>query len=99
MRFSNPSAEALVRQDLINTIVQTMDKDFVDPTKAASAGVSPASITNGVTPVVASGTDADALKADFKKLVAYSSISHMGYVILGIAVWTTLDRSNFWSWA
>ncbi|MBZ9653536.1 phage major capsid protein [Phyllobacterium lublinensis] len=70
VRFSNPSAEALVRQDLINTIVQTMDKDFVDPAKAVSAGVSPASITNGVTPVVASGTDADAVRADVKKLFA-----------------------------
>lgn len=70
VRFSNPSAEALVRQDLINTIVQTMDKDFVDPDKAASAGVSPASITNGVTAIVASGTTADAARADIKKLFA-----------------------------
>ncbi|NTS30676.1 phage major capsid protein [Phyllobacterium sp. BT25] len=70
VRFSNPSAEALVRQDLINTIVQTMDKDFVDPAKAVSVGVSPASITNGVTPVVASGTDADAVRADVKALFA-----------------------------
>lgn len=68
VRFSNPSAEALVRQDLINTIVQTIDRDFVDPAKAAVAGVSPASITNGVTPVTASGTDADALRADVKAL-------------------------------
>lgn len=69
VRFSNPSAEALVRQDLVNTIVQTMDKDFVDPAKAAGAnGVSPASITNGVTPVVASGTTADDVRADVKKL-------------------------------
>lgn len=70
VRFSNPSAEALVRQDLINTIVQTMDKDFVDPAKAASAGVSPASITNGVTPISASGTTADHARADIKKLFA-----------------------------
>ncbi|UCE60976.1 MAG: NADH-quinone oxidoreductase subunit M [Phycisphaerales bacterium] len=28
-------------------------------------------------------------QTDFKKLVAYSSISHMGYVLLGIAVMTT----------
>jgi NADH-quinone oxidoreductase subunit M len=35
---------------------------------------------------------------DFKKLVAYSSISHMGYVILGIAVWASGQRAQFWSW-
>src|SRR6202035_4439929 len=37
-------------------------------------------------------------QTDFKKLVAYSSISHMGYVILGIAVWSATDTTK-WSWA
>ena len=69
VRFSNPSAEAIVRQDLIDTIVQTMDKDFVDPANAGAAGVKPASITNGVTPVPASGTDADAVRADVQALM------------------------------
>jgi NADH-quinone oxidoreductase subunit M len=35
---------------------------------------------------------------DFKKLVAYSSVSHMGYVLLGIAVWSTAADKNLWSW-
>jgi NADH-quinone oxidoreductase subunit M len=30
-------------------------------------------------------------QTDFKRLVAYSSVSHMGYVLLGIAVWKLLD--------
>ncbi|MBI2826050.1 MAG: NADH-quinone oxidoreductase subunit M [Planctomycetia bacterium] len=38
---------------------------------------------------------------DFKRLVAYSSVSHMGYVILGIGVWTawagTDYNSDYWS--
>ena len=84
VRFSNPSAEALVRQDLINTIVQTMDKDFVDPAKAASAGVSPASITNGVTPVTATGTDADHVRADVKTLFGKFLAANMS---LSGAVW------------
>ncbi len=33
------------------------------------------------------GAFAAMAQTDFKKLVAYSSISHMGYVILGLAVW------------
>jgi len=37
-------------------------------------------------------------QTDFKKLVAYSSISHMGYVILGIAVWSQPGQSQYWSW-
>lgn len=36
-------------------------------------------------------------QTDFKKLVAYSSISHMGYVILGIAVWSA-SGAQYWSW-
>jgi NADH-quinone oxidoreductase subunit M len=44
------------------------------------------------------GAFAAMAQTDFKKLVAYSSISHMGYVILGIAVWSASDRSQYWSW-
>ena len=43
------------------------------------------------------GAFAAMAQTDFKKLVAYSSVSHMGYVLLGIAVWPT-EGSQFWSW-
>ena len=68
VRFSNPSAEAIVTQDLADTITQFLDRQFVDPAIAAVANVSPASITNGVTPVAASGTDFTALKHDIATL-------------------------------
>lgn len=67
-RASSPSAEAIVRQDLIDTIVQTMDRDFVDPANAGSSQVKPASIINGVAAVTASGTDSDDVRADVKAL-------------------------------
>lgn len=70
VRFSNPSAEALVQADLTASMAQFLDVAFVDPAIAEVAEVSPASITNGVTPIVASGTTADALKADVKRLFA-----------------------------
>ncbi len=44
------------------------------------------------------GAFAAMAQKDFKKLVAYSSISHMGYVILGIAVWSVGRGSSYWSW-
>jgi NADH-quinone oxidoreductase subunit M len=44
------------------------------------------------------GAFAAMAQTDFKKLVAYSSISHMGYVILGIAVWTSYERFQYWAW-
>jgi HK97 family phage major capsid protein len=48
VRFSSPSAEQLVRDDLTAQIAQFLDIAFIDPTKAAVAGVSPASVTNGL---------------------------------------------------
>jgi HK97 family phage major capsid protein len=50
MRFSNPSAEMLVRDMLLQSIAKEMNAQFIDPARAAVAGVKPASITNGVTP-------------------------------------------------
>jgi NADH-quinone oxidoreductase subunit M len=44
------------------------------------------------------GAFAAMAQVDFKKLVAYSSISHMGYVILGIAVWAAPAGSQYWAW-
>ena len=44
------------------------------------------------------GAFAAMAQKDFKKLVAYSSISHMGYVILGIAVWSVARGGSYWSW-
>jgi len=47
VRLSNPSAEALVRADMVAGIAAFMDQQFTDPAIAAVANVSPASITNG----------------------------------------------------
>src|SRR5262245_4179605 len=44
------------------------------------------------------GAFAAMAQTDFKKLVAYSSISHMGYVILGIAVWSAPEKAHLWNW-
>jgi NADH-quinone oxidoreductase subunit M len=45
------------------------------------------------------GAFAAMAQTDFKKLVAYSSVSHMGYVILGIAVWPRAEGlAQYWSW-
>lgn len=38
-------------------------------------------------------------QTNLKRLIAYSSISHMGYVILGIAVWSAPEGAQYWSWA
>ena len=55
VRFSNPAAEAVVRQDMIDAISQYMDQQFIDPTVTYSAGVRPAAITQGVSGTAFSG--------------------------------------------
>jgi HK97 family phage major capsid protein len=67
-RLATPSAELLVRNDLAKAVVQFMDSQFVDPSKSAVSGVSPASITNGVSAITASGTTGAALRTDIKAL-------------------------------
>ena len=69
LRFSNPSADTWVRTQLTRALASRMNIDFIDPDKAASAGVSPASILNGVSPIASSGTDGDAARADIQALV------------------------------
>jgi HK97 family phage major capsid protein len=84
VRLSSPAADELVRNDLAAGIVQFMDSQFLDPTKASN-DVSPASITYGVTPVTASGTTADALRADMADLIGSfvdSNLSLAGAVFL-----------------
>jgi HK97 family phage major capsid protein/HK97 family phage prohead protease len=56
VRLSNPSAEDLVRRDMIAGIAQFLDAQFIDPAVAAVAGVNPASITNGA-PTAAATTN------------------------------------------
>lgn len=89
-RASSPSAEQVVRDDLVAQTAQFLDSQFVDPTKAAGAnGVSPASITNGVTPVAASGTDADAARRDAKELMAKFLAANLS---LAGAVWLMTEQ-------
>ncbi|AWM38657.1 NADH-quinone oxidoreductase subunit M [Gemmata obscuriglobus] len=37
-------------------------------------------------------------QTDFKKLLAYSSVSHMGFVVLGLASWGSAANAQYWQW-
>lgn len=70
VRDSSPSADTLIRDQLVAALAERMDIDFIDPDKAAVSGISPASITNGVTEISSTGSDADAIRADVRALWA-----------------------------
>jgi HK97 family phage major capsid protein len=67
-RVSTPSAEAVIRQDMINGIAAFLDTEFTDPAKAPVAGVSPGSVTNGVTPITTAGTTPANARTDIQAL-------------------------------
>lgn len=83
-KLSNPSAEALVRQDLMDGIAQFLDKRLIDPAYAGVTSVSPASLTNGVSPTVASGSTLAAIDANVRALMTTFANAEMG---LQSAVW------------
>jgi NADH-quinone oxidoreductase subunit M len=41
------------------------------------------------------GAFAALAQTDFKRMVAYSSVSHMGYVMLGLGVWSATSENDF----
>ena len=63
VRTSSPSAEAIVRADMIAGIAQFLDGQFIDPTVAAVANVNPGSITNGTTAIASGGDPLEDLQA------------------------------------
>lgn len=77
VRSSSPAAEQVVRNDLVAQIARFVDAQFIDPAVAAGAN-NPASITNGVTPVAASGTDAESLYWDLNSALAKFDDTDLG---------------------
>jgi HK97 family phage major capsid protein/HK97 family phage prohead protease len=69
-RFSQPSAELIIRDTLAGAIIQQMDSDFVNPANAGTTDVKPASITNGVSAIVSSGTDETSVRRDIQAVFA-----------------------------
>ncbi len=77
IRFSNPSAEMVVRDDIARAVNARLDVDFVDPAKAAVANVSPASITYGIAAVTPTGTNAAAFRTDLATLINAFAVANL----------------------
>lgn len=70
IRDSSPSSDVLIRNSLAKAIAKRSDISFIDPTVTASAGVRPASILNGVSPVTNSVlTGADGVREDVQAII------------------------------
>lgn len=70
-KFSSPSAEGIIRQEMVAGCTRFLDTQFLDPNKAEVSNVSPASILNGITALVPTGAgSAGAFRYDFNRLLA-----------------------------
>jgi HK97 family phage major capsid protein/HK97 family phage prohead protease len=90
--LSTPSAEMLVREEMIAGMAQFLDTQFNDPAVAVSAGVNPAAITNGASTAAASGATSANAKAD---LVASIAVFTAANVPLSDSVWLMNDSNAF----
>ncbi len=77
IRFSNPSAEKVVRDDIARAVNTRLDIDFVDPALAAVANVSPASITNAVAATTPTGTTAAFFRSDLATAIAQFAANNL----------------------
>jgi HK97 family phage major capsid protein/HK97 family phage prohead protease len=95
-RTSTPSAEAVIRQDMINGIAAFLDVEFTDPSKAPVAGVSPGSVTNGVTPITTAGPTPANARTDIQAMAAAMSAAGIpiGGAVLLMSTTNALALSN-----
>jgi HK97 family phage major capsid protein len=78
-RFSDPSAERLVRDSLADAVIAKIDSDLFDPDVAAVSGVNPAGLLNGVNPVAGPASlDPDDIRCALARLWAPWDASFMG---------------------
>jgi Phage capsid family. len=70
---------------MIAGIAAFLDSEFIDPTKAAVAGVSPGSVTNAVPPITTAGTSPANARTDIQALanaMTVAGISTAGAVVI-----------------
>lgn len=70
IRFSNPSAETVVRNALAEALQERLDRDFVDPNIGPATSVRPAAITYLAANSASSGVDAAAVRTDLRTLLS-----------------------------
>jgi HK97 family phage major capsid protein len=75
IKFSNPQADVLARDDMVAGISTYLDKRFIDPSYSGVANVSPASITNAATRIQSSGTTIAAIDTDVRTAMAMFATS------------------------
>lgn len=78
LMLGNPSIDALLRDTLIEATAAEVDAAFILSTNAGTAGIKPAAITYGLTPVNSSGVGPQHVRADVKAALDKFAIANQG---------------------
>jgi HK97 family phage major capsid protein len=90
LQSSSPSAEVTLSRDIGAAAAQALDLAFIDIDNAGEENARPASITNGVTPIVSAGATLANIDSDLAKLV--QALSDAGSDLMD-AVWVLNPRT------
>jgi HK97 family phage major capsid protein/HK97 family phage prohead protease len=90
--LSSPSAEGLVREEMIAGMGAFLDTQLVDPAVAVVANVSPASITNGAATIASSGVTGAAAKVDLSSRIGVFAAAN---IPLEGSVWLMNEANAF----
>jgi HK97 family phage major capsid protein/HK97 family phage prohead protease len=90
VRLSSPSAEQLIRTEMIKGMQQFLDVQLIDPAVAVSAGVNPASITNGAATAATFGVTAAFARQDLVRAAMTFTAAELS---LSESVWI-MNESN-----
>jgi HK97 family phage major capsid protein len=90
--LSTPSAENLVKEEMLAGMSAFLDQQFCDPAVAVSAGINPASITNGAATIASSGVTGAAAKTDLSSRVGVFVAANYD---LGQSVWLMNEANAF----
>lgn len=83
-RFSNPSAEAIIRDSMVESLTRFFDTEFVSA-NAEVSNVSPAGILNGIASTGTTGTSMSAFRTDMNNMLnnfTANNVDPTGIVLL-----------------
>jgi hypothetical protein len=92
LRSSNPNAELLIRNDLLNAVAREIDQAFADETSAGVSGVQPAAINYDAPSVTGTGDMADDLQLLF---ASFGGDLETAYFIAHPVLYASIAGANY----
>jgi hypothetical protein len=90
LRMSSVDSDSILQDDLRDAVARAADISFMDPANAGTAGVTPPSITYGITPIASTGATVAQIDTDLQAMI--KKLTDAGSD-LSTAVWVMKPRT------